>query len=254
MKNLKKIYDNVNFFIGTKILNKFYFKLKSGEVRTISHRTSFADRGVIKQIFLKREYSIEKSKRRNDILDEYNAIISQNKIPLIIDAGANIGASAIWFHDQFPKSHIVAIEPNAENFKLLIKNTNGLDIETIEAAIGSTEGFVTLIDPGTGEWGYQTEEDPNGICKKISASKIINEKSDLGFVPFIIKIDIEGGEEELFHSETDWIDLFPLLIIELHDWLIPRQNTSLNFLKSISRFNRDFVYNSENIFSFKNKP
>ena len=72
------------------------------------------------------------------------------------------------------------------------------------------------------------------------------------YVPFLIKIDIEGGEENLFETSTAWIDLFPLLIIELHDWLLPRKNTSLNFIRRIGQFKRDFVYNSENIFSFKN--
>jgi len=33
----------------------------------------------------------------------------------------------------------------------------------------------------------------------------------------VVKIDIEGGERQLFASGTSWIDKFPLMIIELPD-------------------------------------
>lgn len=121
-----------------------------------------------------------------------------------------------------------------------------------QAALGSLDDHVSIVDPGTGEWGYQTRHDPDGMCERVAASRVIHEKIALGYVPFIFKIDIEGGEDNLFERDTDWVDAFALVIIELHDWLIPRKNTSLNFLKTISRYQRDFVYNSENIFSFKN--
>ena len=248
----KKLNDKILFFVGTVFSNYFYFKTHCGQYRVFKHRGTKADCGVIKQIFVKKEYSLRKSKRQSDIIDSYNAILNQNKKPLIIDAGANIGASVLWFTDNFPNSHVIAFEPDSDNIKLLKKNTNGLDVDIREAAIGSVDDQVSIVDPGHGEWGYQTKNDPNGLCNRQSVSRIISEKIEAGYVPFIFKIDIEGGEENLFEINTGWIDLFPLIIIELHDWLIPNKNTSLNFLKSISQFKRDFVYNSENIFSFKN--
>jgi hypothetical protein len=53
---------------------------------------------------------------------------------------------------------------------------------------------------------------------------------------------------------TSWIDRFPLLVIELHDWLLPGQSTSRNFLREIALRDRDFVYRGENIFSIANQP
>ncbi len=73
-----------------------------------------------------------------------------------------------------------------------------------------------------------------------------------GYFPFIVKIDIEGFESELFSGNTDWINEFPVLIIEMHDWLFPGQRTSTNFLKTISQLDRDFVYLGENVFSIRN--
>ena len=69
---------------------------------------------------------------------------------------------------------------------------------------------------------------------------------------FIVKVDIEGFEENLFLSNTSWIDNCMLIIIELHDWMIPKKANSLNFLKTISKYKRDFIYRNENIFSIKN--
>lgn len=73
-----------------------------------------------------------------------------------------------------------------------------------------------------------------------------------GFEPYIAKIDIEGGEEALFSCDTEWVDRFPLLIIELHDWLLPRSGSSRNFLSCVARRDRDFVYLGENVFPIRN--
>ena len=68
--------------------------------------------------------------------------------------------------------------------------------------------------------------------------------------PFICKIDIEGGEANLFKCNYSWLERFPLVIIELHDWLLPGESNSRNFLKAALEF--DFVYRDENLFCFNN--
>jgi len=247
-----KILGKLNYIIGTSFSRCYLFKPAGGGRRPVFHRGTRADRGVVKQIFLSKDYCLRKMQRRRDLLAAYNAIIGANKKPLIIDAGANIGASVVWFANEFPQSHILAIEPDAENVRLLRKNVEGLNVEVHEAALGSIDGRVKLIDAGHGEWGYQTKEDMNGTCRRVAASRIIEEKIAQGYAPFLFKIDIEGGEENLFEAHTEWVDLFPLIIIELHDWLLPRQNTSLNFIHRMGQSRRDFVYRGENIFSIRN--
>jgi hypothetical protein len=70
------------------------------------------------------------------------------------------------------------------------------------------------------------------------------------YCPLICKIDIEGGEKELFQANDAWVDRFPLIIIELHDWLAP--GTSTNFLSAISKRNIHLVFRGENTFCFNN--
>jgi len=71
--------------------------------------------------------------------------------------------------------------------------------------------------------------------------------------PFIAKIDIEGAEAELFSRNLDWVAATPLIIIELHDWLMPKQGTARSFLKCVAAQDRDFVYFGENVLSLRNQ-
>ncbi len=55
---------------------------------------------------------------------------------VIIDAGANIGTSSIFFARKYPGARIFAIEPETSNFTLLKKNTRKYrNIVPIKAAI-----------------------------------------------------------------------------------------------------------------------
>ena len=225
---------------------------QSSEPRSFKHRGTPADKGVMAQIFETKDYSISRLHRNADILAHFNKILKSGKKPLIVDAGANIGASVVWFASQFPGSHIVAFEPHPDNFDFLAANTAGIDVELYKAAVGSEDGSVSLIDPGRGEWAYQTTISEYGTSRLVSLVQILSKKLMQGFVPFIIKIDIEGGEDNLFARDTDIMHDFPLLIIELHDWLMPKKRTSQNFLKWVAKHDRDFIHIGENIFSIRN--
>ena len=184
------------------------------------------------------------------MLGLYERIAGAGKVPLILDAGANIGASVTYFAQTFPRAHIAALEPARNNYAVLQANIAGLDVDARRAAIGSADGETSLVDPGEGEWGYRTDADGAGErVSVVSATRLVAEKRAAGQVPFIAKIDIEGGEAELFSRDTAWVDLFPLLIVELHDWLLPRAGSARNFLRCIAERERDFVFLGENVFS-----
>jgi hypothetical protein len=68
--------------------------------------------------------------------------------------------------------------------------------------------------------------------------------------PFMCKIDIEGGEGELFRDNLGWVAEFAVIVIELHDWLFPGTSNSRNFRRAISDLPVDFVYRGEDVFVF----
>jgi hypothetical protein len=56
----------------------------------------------------------------------------------------------------------------------------------------------------------------------------------------------------LFSGNTEWVARSPLIIVELHDWLLPKAKTSRPFLQCISQLDRDFIYHGEDVYSIAN--
>jgi hypothetical protein len=100
----------------------------------------------------------------------------------------------------------------------------------------------------------ETDQTPNTKkVKSISPSSILSHPVCQNTNPLILKIDIEGGEDALFNGNTDWLSKFPLVIIELHDWMLPFSGSSRNFIKAVAQHDFDFVYRGENVFLFNRK-
>jgi FkbM family methyltransferase len=229
-------------------MKRLDFQMADGTMRSFWRRDTEADCGVVRQVFSQMDYSLKPLRRGEELLALGRAMTR----PLVIDAGANIGASVCWFARTFPESHIVAFEPDPENFALLQRNTEGLDVDLHQVAVGGHDGAVRLVDPGEGAWGYRTEPDANGEVPLVSIARVVAEKVEAGFTPLLAKIDIEGGEADLFAPPAEWVDAFPLLVVELHDWLMPGQGTSRTFLQCVAQRDRDFVHLGENVFSIRN--
>ncbi|MCX7143127.1 MAG: FkbM family methyltransferase [Proteobacteria bacterium] len=155
---------------------------------------------------------------------------------LIVDAGANIGASAVYFSAQYEPSLICAVEPEARNCTLLRLNCEGMNVKIFEAGIGSEDCYMSLQDPGHSDWGFRVVESGPVQVEVLSPATIVAraKKLEANAFPFIFKIDIEGSEDNLFAKNLEWLDDFPLIIIELHDWLFPFKGSSSNFLKAIA--------------------
>ena len=235
----------------TVFSRQIIFDKKYKNFNTIYVRNEI-DSGTLNQIYGSEDYAIDNLIRCDDLKSFYLQNIRAGRKPLIIDCGANIGVSSKYFSENFKDAKIVGIEPDSSNIKQAKKNNPDPNVDFIEAAIGSESGVGEIFDPGLGNNAYRIVHSGSGTKNIISVNEVLLRYTKNKFVPFIIKIDIEGFEEDLFRRNLEWIKLFPLLIIELHDWMLPRQNTSKNFLKAISDLDRDFVYLGENIFSISN--
>ncbi len=204
-------------------------------------RTSDID--TWRQVFEDREYDVEPKEQPKTILD----------------AGANIGLAAIYFANRFPNAKIVAIEPEESNFVLLKKNVAPYtNIYPVQAALWSEKSRISLVDPGLGKWGFQTQSsgvtDESALsaatlCHEVDATTVedLMHDHDIEFID-ILKIDIEGAEREVFHDPSKWINSVGMLIIELHDWLKPGCNRS--FYNATNNFGSEWRQ-GENIFLTK---
>lgn len=243
----------------------FYSRSMDSDLQTLllndtipfRHRGTKADLGVIEQIFQRQDYHLQRVPHARELVAVYQSIEAEGKEPLVLDCGANIGASALFFHMTFPTAQVLAVEPEAGNFAVLTANIEELSgVSALQAAISSQgQSQVQVVDPGEGEWGYRTASSaPVGsrACHTVRTVSIPELIDGSEAVPFLLKIDIEGAESELFTQNTDRFCEFPLIIIELHDWMLPGTANSRPFLRWHAEQDRDFVLAGENVFSVRN--
>jgi FkbM family methyltransferase len=206
---------------------------------------------TFRNIFSRGDYDLRRFVQWANIERAYEDCIASGWTPLIIDCGANVGFSAVYFALQFPAAHIVAIEPQRQNFKRACATTKSFErIRVTLAGVACEPGSARVVDTGKTD-GYRTEMSDRGDVRMVSIDSVLREAGP-SKAPFAIKIDIEGFESNLFKQNAGWVDRFAVVIIELHDWMLPHQSCSQNFLKAISQYDRDFVYFNESVFSIKN--
>jgi len=218
----------------------------------VAHRGTEADVGVLQQVFAEQSYSMSRFERWPGLA----AFASSQALggpPLVVDCGANIGASSMYFSILYPHARVVAVEPERENFELLLENVAPFPrVRAVRKAIASVPGKLALRDPGTGAWGYRTDGGAHAgpVLEEVDATTVAEILAqEPASVPFVLKVDIEGAEGELFANDTDALSRFPVVIVELHDWMLPAQRTSRSFLQWHLTQQRDFVYHGENVFS-----
>lgn len=191
-------------------------------IRSIKHPITLSnfreDVTTLFQIFFAKEYEIT----------------SDTRIETIIDCGANIGLSAVYFANKYPNAKIIAIEPDSNNFSFLQNNArNYPNVSCLQRAVWPVNTSLEVVDPGRGGWGLQTKRSSNGKLKSITIEEIMEQyhlpKIDL------LKIDIEGAEQELFEYNYDnWLSKTSAIAIELHDFLRP--GISHSFYKAIEPY------------------
>jgi len=214
------------------------------------HRRTFADFSAIKQCFGDRQYDLPTGAHGAFLQHLYQQILASGRKPLIVDCGSNIGASVLWFNSRYAEAHILAVEPAPDNFDLLRQNCAHLDVDLRQAGIAAEDGFAHLADPGQGSLAYRTiPAGPGAELVMFSLSTLLATKPATEYVPFLLKLDIEGAEKSLFDGDCSTIGQFPLIVMEPHDWLLPGQLTSHGFFRFHAAACRELVVNHENIAS-----
>ncbi len=211
---------------------------------------------TIYEIFSEENYNLRKFEIWNSISKVLNSYHKENVKPLIIDCGSNIGSSSEYFKRCYRNGQIVMIETDINNFKFSKKNISIDDRFSINNAISSEEKSLKFSNLSEDNRAYKITVDGNIDIKSTTVENILNIAGN-GFKPFLIKIDIEGFEKDLFLKNYQWIEFFDVIMIELHDWMLPNKNNSYNFINAINeicnenlRF--DFLISGENLILVKN--
>jgi len=157
--------------------------------------------------------------------------------PLIVDLGAHIGMTVVYFKMLFPKSRIIAFEPVPYNFEILQKNVEENQLENVEmyqVVVAPKSGILRIQEPiGEGAWrsgagiipkGWKGIQNDREIkVEAVGIQEILEQKID------ILKMDIEGMEYEVIRNMGPNIRNVKNMLIEVH----PRKDHRIEEIQKI---------------------
>jgi FkbM family methyltransferase len=165
---------------------------------------------------------------------EYDTPSLPDQAPIIFDLGANIGLASLYFAHRYPEARIVALEPEASNFLVMMRNLVqlGSRVQPFNAAIWHEDTELQMkTHADTGEylsaWGGQTVAiDPSATRREFEMTKALSMPSLMKATGVdhidILKIDVEGAELELFSKGSrSWLDAVGMVLVETHDRFRP---------------------------------
>lgn len=137
----------------------------------------------------------------------------------ILDLGANIGLSAIYFARCYPESRIACVEPMPGNLKLLIRNLreNAVETDVIAAAVDAKDGVVAM-EYGAADYGHKiAAAAPSSVSLEVASVSVPSIQHRLGWDRIgLVKIDIEGHESVLLSQACEWLADVDALCVEYH--------------------------------------
>jgi FkbM family methyltransferase len=142
--------------------------------------------------------------------------------PLIIDGGANIGLSVIFFKKLYPKARVIAFEPDPKICKVLRNNLAFFgydDVVLHEKALWTDEAARTFMSEGADGGRIAVNGDTKNIIKvkTMRLSEFITEPVDF------LKLDIEGAEMEVLSECYEKLPLVKNIFVEYHSFLKQEQ-------------------------------
>ncbi len=166
-------------------------RYKEGKVIIQGYAVNFTDNvalfGMLDEIFVRENYKFH----------------CENDSPAIIDCGANIGLSVLYFKSQYPGAVIHAFEPDPAAYEKLVANIeeNGFkDVFTYKAAVWIEDG--ELVFETDGSWGGHIGDNSSTVGVTVEAHKLdglLDKHVDF------LKMDIEGAESDVIMHTKELI-------------------------------------------------
>jgi FkbM family methyltransferase len=143
------------------------------------------------------------------------ALLDPHQVGAVIDAGANIGFSALYFAARYPNARILAVEPNPDNIALLRMNTAHVPritpVEACVTAVPSPEVYIAT----TGRASHFKINTKNvGVPVRGMSLDELADTHGLARID-LLKMDIEGAEREIF-AEASFLPRVGVVTAELH--------------------------------------
>jgi len=177
-------------------------------------RNSGSDALVFREIFLKEEYAaLLKLLQMNNI-----------KVRTVADIGANIGLAGRYFLRHLKPGRMLCVEPYGPSFDICNMNLGGRPgVTLVNKAIWSTPvpelNLHRHFRDGQ-DWSIAATEKQGslqvGKASAITLGQVL-EMEDYSTID-LLKVDIEGGEQEIFSPDADtaFLENVKVVCVELH--------------------------------------
>lgn len=214
-----------------------------------------SDYSIFWQCLVRGQYDLGKFPQIARLLHRAEAMQAAGQVPVIVDGGANIGLSLRSFARDYPFAAIVAVEPDGANMRVLRANAAELPeglVVPVQGAVGSRSGHCRVIARERGSAGLMTEYcagDADGAVPAHTIPELVAMVP--GGRPWIVKLDIEGAQAELFSQDTAWVGEADLIILEPDDWAFPWSGSTVSFFRALAAHRFDYLIDGELILCFR---
>jgi FkbM family methyltransferase len=148
------------------------------------------------------------------VREAYRFAAATTPRPFIIDGGANIGVSVLYFKRLHPQAEIVAFEPDPAICAVLERNvhSSGLrDVTIVQRALWTSAGEREFMSEGS--WAGRlahSGDHGNHVVETVRLRSYLDRTVDF------LKLDIEGAETEVLADCAVRLHLVEHLFVEYH--------------------------------------
>jgi FkbM family methyltransferase len=162
---------------------------------------------------------------REVFCDEHYRLPPSIRPATLVDLGANIGLTSVWFAKRYGVVRVVGVEPVGANVVIARRNLadNEVEGEIVEAAIGPTRGRVSFEMDRASNLGRVGPGSPGVDVLDVEMVTMDDVLGRLGSGADLVKLDIEGGEDALLQGDLSWLDRVGAIIAELHPAVVDCQ-------------------------------
>lgn len=152
--------------------------------------------------------------------DEYALPASAEQLPVrtVLDFGANAGLASLYFGMKYSDARVLAFEPIPAIHARLRRNTSTMpNVECFPHAVCASDR--RLVFNVAGMSSTSLDSGSSGETVEVQGVDIFEQLSHVGAEgPFLLKLDIEGGEYELFADPRidDLLALTNIVFFEAH--------------------------------------
>ena len=144
-----------------------------------------------------------KPRERDEYAPPRELPVAREAVRVVLDIGANVGVTALYFSQVFPNATVYAFEPAPDNFAVLAKNVaNCARIRAFNFALGAQDATLELYasDNPVNFGGYSLHATGSDTSKRVSipVRNVAGVLSELSLTSIdVVKVDTEGAEWDI---------------------------------------------------------